>query len=235
MNRETESLMDKNAYREKILKDIHSQGSILPYQILEVTPEASMESLKSQFSKFIEQKDVGDVSLAYEIVTTFKKTKKLPPYCNFEDEVSFKVKYTRNNPIVLTLLNFAAALEYVFENDANAVNCKTSNKSSLLYLAARSGYLGLIKILLRYGFNISGMENGSTPLHAASFYGHPAVVRFLLENGASPIKKNKFKDTPLKKLKPKKSENYSGTHLKINLLNLSSQSIKILYMQELSM
>jgi len=40
-------------------------------------------------------------------------------------------------------------------------------------------------------------HNGSTPLHAAAFYGHLPVVELLLSCGADPTLKNGFGNTPL--------------------------------------
>ena len=53
---------------------------------------------------------------------------------------------------------------------------------SLLYLASRNGHLRVVLWLVCNGANtnLKIKDSLSTPLHAAAFYGHPLVVRFLV-------------------------------------------------------
>ena len=56
---------------------------------------------------------------------------------------------------------------------------------SLLYLSARNGYLDICKYLLEKGAKVNETQStGSTPLHAASYYGNKKIVELLLEYGA---------------------------------------------------
>ena len=71
---------------------------------------------------------------------------------------------------------------------------------SRFYRACRDGDLALVQELLPTMTvkNIDRVENGSTALHSACYYGHAAVVDLLLKAGASRYPKNiRYKLTPL--------------------------------------
>lgn len=70
---------------------------------------------------------------------------------------------------------------------------------SELYLACRNDDVVKVKQLLSHLTleEIDRIEpNGSTALHAASYFGHIEIVRLLLEKGASRRQKNKNGVTP---------------------------------------
>ncbi|KAF4779977.1 hypothetical protein HER10_EVM0008301 [Colletotrichum scovillei] len=52
--------------------------------------------------------------------------------------------------------------------------------------AAQNGRLGMVELLLRAGYNVSECDHGGlTPLHRAAEQGHEAIVKILIETGAS--------------------------------------------------
>ena len=56
----------------------------------------------------------------------------------------------------------------------------------------------MVQMLLRRGADINKIQrDGSTALHAAAFFGHPHVVRLLLEYGARTDVKNTWQQTAL--------------------------------------
>eukprot|EP01126_Amoeba_proteus_P011092 TRINITY_DN14424_c0_g1_i2.p1 TRINITY_DN14424_c0_g1~~TRINITY_DN14424_c0_g1_i2.p1 ORF type:complete len:421 (-),score=71.10 TRINITY_DN14424_c0_g1_i2:77-1339(-) len=72
------------------------------------------------------------------------------------------------------------------------------NTHNCLYRAARAGNCSVVELLLRAGSNPDiPQSNGSTPLHAATFFQHPKVVEKLLAEGANPFIRNSFVN-PLK-------------------------------------
>ncbi|CAF4299363.1 unnamed protein product, partial [Rotaria magnacalcarata] len=74
-----------------------------------------------------------------------------------------------------------------------------ASKPSELYLACRNGDVEKVKQLVAQlnTADINRLEpNGSTSLHAASFYGHKAIVTMLLQNGAKSWMRNKYEMTP---------------------------------------
>ncbi|CAF0835541.1 unnamed protein product [Adineta steineri] len=74
----------------------------------------------------------------------------------------------------------------------------TEKKTSDFYWACRNGDVDAVKRILP---NLSSTDvnrvesNGSTALHAASYYGHAVIVQLLLERGADTTIKNKYKKT----------------------------------------
>ncbi|UJR17151.1 hypothetical protein I4U23_004047 [Adineta vaga] len=74
----------------------------------------------------------------------------------------------------------------------------TTSKTSDFYWACRNGDLDTVKKLLpSLSLNdINRIEcNGSTALHAASYYDHENVVRLLLQKGANTNSRNKYDKT----------------------------------------
>jgi len=70
---------------------------------------------------------------------------------------------------------------------------------SEFYIACRNGDFNTVQQLLptMSDEQKNSLEpNGSTALHAATYYGHHDVVKLLLENGCATWILNKFKNTP---------------------------------------
>ena len=81
-----------------------------------------------------------------------------------------------------------------------AIHAKTKTKEEVaaLHLAAYSGHLESVKVLINLGANIEAPSvNGSTPLRLAAGRGNILVTKFLLEKGADPNTKCKEAKTPL--------------------------------------
>ncbi|XP_063725556.1 alpha-latrocrustotoxin-Lt1a-like [Symsagittifera roscoffensis] len=89
-------------------------------------------------------------------------------------------------------------LKLELEKHPDALECTDTSGSSLLYIAARSGFYDTCEFLLDKGAK-PGLACGSsesTPLHAASYYGHDLVCMLLISRGAKVDAKNKFGNTP---------------------------------------
>ena len=70
---------------------------------------------------------------------------------------------------------------------------------SEFYLACRNGDLATVRQLLPKMSNEQKNciePNGSTALHAATYFGHHAIVKLLLENGCVTWVRNSYKNTP---------------------------------------
>jgi hypothetical protein len=79
------------------------------------------------------------------------------------------------------------------------VDRKKMSALSEFYIACRNGDLYRVQQLLptMSDEQKNSLEsNGSTALHAATYYGHHDVVKLLLENGCATWILNKFKNTP---------------------------------------
>lgn len=92
-------------------------------------------------------------------------------------------------------------LAAVFAGDANTVAAfldadphlanladRGPNRSSVLHLAARRGYLAVVELLLAAGAAVNRWDHdGSTPLHETALGGHLEVVKTLLAAGANTL------------------------------------------------
>ena len=84
------------------------------------------------------------------------------------------------------------------KKEENLLSKKDYLKRTILYIAARNGYYDLVKYLIEIGADINEIQStGSTPLHAASYFGHESVVKLLLENGSNPYIKNSYNIYPV--------------------------------------
>lgn len=80
-----------------------------------------------------------------------------------------------------------ADLKVTFENDL-----------TLLHIAARSGQLEIVSLLLQHGMQVDcKTTQGFTPLHAAAAEGRTNVARFLIQKGADVNSKTNNGFTPL--------------------------------------
>ncbi|CAF1575754.1 unnamed protein product [Rotaria magnacalcarata] len=85
---------------------------------------------------------------------------------------------------------------------ATSQNPKSSGtgKASKFYMACREGNAELVKRILKT-MNVGEINkieesNNSTALHAASYFGHPEVVKILLEHGGNTHTHNGYGNIP---------------------------------------
>ena len=99
--------------------------------------------------------------------------------------------------IVLTAIGATADLLALISKDKSLLEHTDEHGNTLLYLAARSGFYDTVEALLELGVPVNKVQvDGSTPLHAASFYGQGPIVELLLQCGADPTIKNRWGLTP---------------------------------------
>ncbi|MBA3954126.1 ankyrin repeat domain-containing protein [Candidatus Dependentiae bacterium] len=114
---------------------------------------------------------------------------------NSVNEQLFDAVKNGNCALVKHLLN----LEEQSSGDLRLNRCNEKHRT-LLYVAAKSGHLDLVQLLLDKGANSNGAETGEkdgedddsqmykykhlTPLHAAAKKGHVAIVKLLIDRGA---------------------------------------------------
>jgi len=80
-------------------------------------------------------------------------------------------------------------------------------------------YLEIAKLLIKFGADINATDKfGDTPLHNAIIWGHPDIVKFLLDTGAIVHIQNHQKETPLDKEKE-----LNGRHTAIAILLKKAQ------------
>ena len=84
------------------------------------------------------------------------------------------------------------------KDNKDLINFKDSSQRNLLYIAARNGHADMWELLINMGlFDINDIQyTGSTPLHAATYYGQAKAVKLLLDYGARTDIKNNFGNLP---------------------------------------
>ena len=151
---------------------------IYPYSILGISRYSSPTETKSQFKLKIispDREQRAYASLAYDMITS-KDPK------SFKKNADSSCEVIKRNPfyyVSIGNLNFIK----IFINYDESFLTKTDDLGrTLLYKAARNGFFDICKYLLESGSNINKTQiDGSTPLHAAAFYGHTLIVELLLE------------------------------------------------------
>jgi len=112
-----------------------------------------------------------------------------------------KVRCNFTDPFTLCAIGSRHDLEVLIIKDPTLLDATDVCGYSLLYIACRSGFYDVVKMLLKHGVDVNTQKgastSGSTPLHVAGFYGHVPVVSLLLKCGADPTIRNNFGNTAL--------------------------------------
>lgn len=84
-----------------------------------------------------------------------------------------------------------ADLDRALVEDPRLLHAKNGAGRTLLHVAAESGQVRVMDLLLQKGATLEQRDNqGWTPLHRAVMEKKPASARFLLEKGADPLMKD---------------------------------------------
>ena len=166
---------------------------VKPYEVLQVGQNASRKEIKAAFRRDADQSRRQDrvmASLSYHILMT-----KGQRYRKLNDD-SYEVT-GKTDVIVRAAVGDTVSLLAHISKDSSLVTCTDEHNHSLLYLTARAGFYDTTEALLEIGVSVNEKQvDGSTALHAASFYGQRPVVELLLRYGADPTVTNRWGNTP---------------------------------------
>ena len=163
-----------------------------PYQILDVSPDIDYVPLRDVYRAKIHehlQKKISPIKFrricrAYETLSDRDKREHYNTKHEWTCELSID-RYTAQQLAAEPDLNrdLKKRLEKASLTEINAQDPATGH--TILYCGARSGNIEGVKFLTEHGAEPDIWQRlKSTALHAASFYGHPEVVRCLLASGA---------------------------------------------------
>ncbi|KAI9726842.1 MAG: hypothetical protein M1834_008598, partial [Cirrosporium novae-zelandiae] len=131
----------------------------------------------------------GFVELADYLINTGHETSQISQNVDWDTPLTLAIS-AQHIPLVTLLIS----------HFPRCVNWHTKSGTLPLHLAARSGSVEIISLLLHYGADINGVDNdGNTPVHYASAYGHLGAIKRLLEEAgmAAAMRENKWYWTPI--------------------------------------
>jgi hypothetical protein len=118
-----------------------------------------------------------------------------PPY--FQQVSPTHVTYDARDPVVMIYIGDCNALARAIQANPSIIFRTAEGNSPLIYLAARAGHNDVVQLLFRYGADVNARGNHSSPLHAATYFGHVPVVKQLMALGASVTFRNSFGRLPV--------------------------------------
>ena len=174
---------------------VYIRFPINPWEVLGLASNvASRDAVKMAFRRRItepQRQNRALASLANHILTSTEPRYQRQPGSDF---------YTIRNRDHFTIAacGNTEELGVMIRRDKSLVKASDEHGRTLLYLACKSGFYDMVKMLLQKGADINKIQrDGSTSLHAAAFYGQPLVVGLLLEYGARADIKNRWGQTAL--------------------------------------
>ena len=175
--------------------NVFINGPINPWKVLGLKPGASREAVKMAFRERIKQsarQNRAMVSLANHVLTSTVPNR-------YQQKPGTDEFFIENCDVfVLAACGNTTALASMIASKKRLVKKTDEHNRTLLYIACKSGFYDMCKLLLRRGASINKCQrDGSTPLHAAAFYGHTLIVGLLLEYGAKIDIKNRWGRTAL--------------------------------------
>ena len=168
---------------------------INPWNSLGLHPSsASREAVKEAFrNKITQQKrqNRAEISIANHILTSTANR-----YERQKGTNNFFIR--KRDQFVLAACGHTQELASRIAERENLVEEGDEHGRTLLYIACKSGFYDMCRLLLEKGASVNQVQrDGSTPLHAAAYYGQTLVVGLLLECGARIDIRNKWGSTAL--------------------------------------
>ena len=162
-----------------------------PYEFFGIEPTSSVNKCKMIFRDFITSSNIilkKTAALAYDMIS----------YELNYDKRGKVYKVVNKDHFYYTTIGDLENLKILYEKDHKILREKDYLGRSLLYIAARNGYIDICQFLLEEGMDPNEIQSsGSTPLHGASFYNQYDTVRLLLEYGSKTDLKNFNGSSPL--------------------------------------
>ena len=171
------------------------QFPINPWKILGLNSvSSSREDAKLAFKKMIAVASLQNqalVSLAIHILTSTSP--------RYQRQQGTDLYIIRNlDHFTVAAYGDKEKLRNMITRNASLIESADEHGRTLLYLACKSGFDDIVKMLLENGADNNKIQkDGSTPLHAAAYFGHPLVVELLLQYGARTDIKNSWGKTAL--------------------------------------
>jgi hypothetical protein len=186
---------------QELLENLNK--AVNPYKVLGINYDSSKYEVKQKFKE--KMKEVrndysarADLCLADDIILNKQFYKESPKdFFYFDPNIKEGKNLCHYYAVIGDTIKFAHLVMNTIEKK-DLIYFKDPSDRNLLYLAARNGHVDLCELIINFGFyDINDTQyTGSTPLHAAAYYGQKDVVQLLLNYGARTDIKNKFGNLP---------------------------------------
>ena len=167
-----------------------------PYEILGISPKDRPDKTKKAFRRLITSENMHMrkmAALAYDMISSKYYIEKYPECYNHYEIKGNIFKVINKNHFYYTNIGDLENLKKLYENDKSILKEKDCNERSLLYIAARNGFIDICRFLLEEGMDPNEVQsNESTPSHGAAFYNQYDTVKVLISYGAKICLKNLF-------------------------------------------
>ena len=183
------------SFRTAVGRKVRIKFPINPWETLGLPSDATRDAVKKAFREKIKQPQLPDqdralASLANQILTSTEP--------RYQREQNDMFSIIDRDHFTISAYGNTDELKVLITRDKSLLKTSDEHGRTLLYLACKSGFYDMVKMLLRRGADINEVQSdGSTALHAAAYFGHPHVVRLLLEYGARTDVKNSWEQTAL--------------------------------------
>ena len=144
------------------------------------------------------------MAISYDNVEVVKELLKHSPDLSYTFNSSNALTWISNEENANAYTFVELLLEYAVKNNINVrdLDIEDLDGDKLIHRASISGNMDIMKLLVKYGFDINDIgKSGWSALHFASQYGHAKIVAYLLDHGAN-----------IDLLAGKKSERCVGCH-----------------------
>lgn len=172
--------------------DVCIPSCLNPYDTLSIPVAASRQICKDAFrakAKKRSRQERALASLSYAMITSKHPSR----YERRGNEFTVR---DGADTFFLAAVGSTESLMGKISVSRNLITAVNEHNHTLLYLAARSGFYDMTKALLSKKCPVNAQQvDGSTALHAASYFGQKEIVQLLLENGADSTIKNKWNNT----------------------------------------
>ena len=205
-------------------------ASMDPYQSLGVHNRSSISVIKNRFRQRLNTVDRRErvvASLSYYMIMSKIDT-------GLFRKNGQRYRIANADIFLFAVVGDTKKLMDAISRDRLLLTLEDEHQHTVLYIAARSGYHDTTLALIKAGAPVNHQQvNGSTPLHAASFYGQPDIVEMLLEYGANPAIKNRFGSTPAEEAYDENIKDLFDHYNEDNLLKIMMTSTDVLRVQKI--
>ena len=145
-----------------------------PYEILGISPKDRPDKTKKAFRRLITSENMHMrkmAALAYDMISSKYYIEKYPE-CFKHYEIKGNIfKVISKNQFYYTNIGDLENLKKLYENDKSILKEKDCNERSLLYIAARNGFIDICRFLLEEGMDPNEVQSNESKICLKNLFG----------------------------------------------------------------